>query len=95
MGLYCDYGPELPVPTAHTTAIFRQTEEKTKYVHKDAIELPDGTVIPLMNLYKGQHVTVLQLPVEEKVEEKPNVTPVSPELAEATEAVLRELAKIV
>ena len=31
-------------------------------VHHDALEFPDGKIVPLTNLCKGQRATVLQLP---------------------------------
>ena len=46
----------------HTTAIFRQINQHRPMAHHDALEFPDGKVVLLTFLAKGQHATVLQLP---------------------------------
>ncbi len=43
-------------------ARFRQINLEEKNVHHDALEFPDGQVVLLTRLDKGQHATVLQLP---------------------------------
>jgi hypothetical protein len=45
-------------------AKFRQINPNISFTHHDALELPDGTLIPLTCLLKGQYATVLQLPAE-------------------------------
>ena len=47
----------------HKTAIFRQINKEVPYSHHDALEFPDGTIVLLTLLQKGQQATVLQLPV--------------------------------
>jgi hypothetical protein len=46
----------------HTTAIFRQINQDTPIAHHDALEFPDGQIVPLTFLKEGQKATVLQLP---------------------------------
>ena len=46
----------------HTTAIFRQINQHRPMAHHDALEFPDGKVVLLTFLAKGQRATVLQLP---------------------------------
>jgi hypothetical protein len=46
----------------HKTAIFRQIDLDNPYTHHDALEFPDGEVVPLTDLIEGQQATVLQLP---------------------------------
>jgi hypothetical protein len=48
------------------TAIFRQINKDVPRVHHDALEFPDGTFVPLTDLYEGQQATVLQLPAQPK-----------------------------
>jgi hypothetical protein len=48
----------------HTTAIFRQINKDNPYTHHDALEFPDGQMVLLTCLDKGQEATVLQLPAE-------------------------------
>ena len=47
----------------HRTAIFRQINKEVPSSHHDALEFPDGTIVLLAFLEKGQQATVLQLPV--------------------------------
>jgi hypothetical protein len=56
-------------------AIFRKVNTEERCVHHDALEFPDGEIILLTCLHKGQKATVLQVPVQpktgaEKLEEK-------------------------
>ena len=58
-----------------TVARFRQIDTVNPYVHHDALEFPDGTIVLLTRLLQGQHATVLQLPAvpqtaEEQAEQK-------------------------
>ncbi len=48
----------------HTTAVFRQTNKTDPFRHHDALEFPDGNVVLLTRLSKGQMATVLQLPAQ-------------------------------
>jgi hypothetical protein len=54
----------------HKVAIFRQVSRDEERVHHDALELPDGQIIKLTNLYEGQRAKVLQLPAEPKTPEE-------------------------
>jgi hypothetical protein len=51
----------------HKTAIFRQVNQEHKGVHHDALEFPDGQIMPLTFLKEGQQATVLQLPASANV----------------------------
>jgi len=56
-------------------ARFRQIDPHNPYVHHDALEFPDGTMVLLTRLLQGQRATVLQLPAapqkgEEATEQK-------------------------
>jgi hypothetical protein len=46
----------------HTVAKFRQVNKGRPNVHHDALEFPDGKIVLLTHLCKGQRATVLQLP---------------------------------
>jgi hypothetical protein len=46
----------------HKVARFRQIDIANPYVHHDALEFPDGTVVKVTRLVDGQTATVLQLP---------------------------------
>jgi len=45
-----------------STAIFRQVNQDYSLRHHDALEFPDGQIVLLTFLAKGQKATVLQLP---------------------------------
>lgn len=45
-----------------TVARFRQIDTQNPYVHHDALEFPDGTIVLLTRLLQGQRAIVLQLP---------------------------------
>jgi hypothetical protein len=47
----------------HRTAIFRQINKDNPVTHHDALEFPDGKIVLLTFLEKGQQASVLQLPV--------------------------------
>ena len=58
-----------------SVARFRQIDTQNPYVHHDALEFPDGTIVLLTRLLQGQRATVLQLPAvpqtaEEAAEQK-------------------------
>ena len=42
-------------------------QQSRSNAHHDALEFPDGRVVLLTQLCKGQHATVLQLPVNSPV----------------------------
>ena len=48
-------------------ARFRQVNKGQSNAHHDALEFPDGKIVLLTQLCKGQHATVLQLPVTSPV----------------------------
>ena len=48
----------------HKVAKFQQVNLDKIHVHHDALEFPDGRIVLLTHLCKGQHATVLQLPAE-------------------------------
>lgn len=53
-------------PIRHRTAIFRQVNKDKPSCHHDALEFPDGRIVLLTMLYRGQIATVLQLPASPK-----------------------------
>jgi hypothetical protein len=48
----------------HRTAIFRQINKDDPRTHHDALELPDGQIVLLTDLFEGQEAAVLQLPAQ-------------------------------
>ena len=51
------------------TARFREIDRYDAHAHHDALEFPDGLIVPLTRLVPGQRASVLQLPavgVEQK-----------------------------
>jgi hypothetical protein len=46
----------------HRVARFRQINKAQSDRHRDGLELPDGKIVLLTHLSKGQRATVLQLP---------------------------------
>ena len=57
----------------HKTAIFRQINKELPTSHHDALEFPDGTIVLLTFLEKGQQATVLQLPVTHEGDKAPEL----------------------
>jgi hypothetical protein len=55
----CETGVLFAWRLGHKVARFRQVNKG----HHDALEFPDGKTVLLTQLCKGQHATVLQLPV--------------------------------
>ncbi len=53
-----------PTNIAAKVARFRQIDMDNAYAHHDALEFPDGQIVPVTRLCEGQHATVLQLPAE-------------------------------
>ena len=51
----------------HAVAKFREINKDQSNVHHDALEFPDGKIVLLTNLCKGQRATVLQLPASSRV----------------------------
>jgi len=51
----------------HTVAKFQQVNKGQSNVHHDALEFPDGKIILLTHLCKGQRATVLQLPASPRI----------------------------
>ena len=49
---------------ASQTALFRQINVDCPHIHHDALEFPNGEVVPLTCLTEGQIATVLQLPAD-------------------------------
>jgi hypothetical protein len=52
-----------PKATNFRVARFRKIDQRNAYRHHDALELPDGNVVLVTHLSRGQRATVLQLPV--------------------------------
>jgi hypothetical protein len=48
----------------HKTAILRQINKDNPRTHHDALEFPDGHLVLLTFICKGQEATVLQLPAQ-------------------------------
>jgi hypothetical protein len=63
----CETGILLSWRLGHKLARFRQVNKGQSNVHHDALEFPDGKTVLLTQLCKGQHATVLQLPVTSPV----------------------------
>jgi hypothetical protein len=66
----------------HKSAIFRQINLGCAHAPHDALEFPDGEVMPLTYLMEGQQATILQLPASAGVVEQ------RPEPSIASEASL-------
>jgi hypothetical protein len=64
----------LRVTLGATVARFREVEPGNRYVHHDALEFPDGTIVPLTRLIAGQHATVLQLPADAQAKAEPGAS---------------------
>ena len=58
----CDTGIVFSWRLGHKVAKFQEINEDQLHVHHDALEFPDGKIVLLTHLCKGQHATVLQLP---------------------------------
>jgi hypothetical protein len=48
----------------YATAIFRQVNKSEPRKHHDALEFPNGRIVLLTELSRGQEATVLQLPAQ-------------------------------
>ena len=64
----CETGIVLSLNLGYTVASFRQINKDQSNRHRDALELPDGKIVLLTHLCKGQRATVLQLPTSAPVE---------------------------
>ena len=51
----------------HTVAKFLEINKDKLHAHHDALEFPDGKVVLLTHLCKGQRATVLQLPARPRI----------------------------
>ena len=58
----CETGMVFSRRLGHKVARFRQIDRGQPNRHHDALELPDGKLVLLTHLCKGQKATVLQLP---------------------------------
>ena len=64
----CETGMVFSRRLGHKVARFRQIDRGQRNRHHDALELPDGKIVLLTHLCKGQRATVLQLPANASVE---------------------------
>lgn len=64
----CEIGIVLSRNLGYRVASFRQINKGQSNLHRDALELPDGNIVLLTQLCKGQRATVLQLPTSAPVE---------------------------
>ena len=51
----------------HSVAKFQQVNKGRSNIHHDALEFPDGKIVLLTHLCKGQRATVLQLPARPRI----------------------------
>ena len=63
----CDTGFVFSHSLGHRVAKFRQINKVEPNRHRDALEFPDGKIVLLTHLCKGQTATVLQLPASAPV----------------------------
>jgi hypothetical protein len=63
----CETGMVFSRRLGHKMARFRQIDRGQSNRHHDALELPDGNLVLLTHLCKGQKATVLQLPASVSV----------------------------
>jgi len=63
----CETGILFAWRLGHKMARFREVNKGRSNAHHDALEFPDGKLVLLTQLCKGQHATVLQLPVTSPV----------------------------
>jgi hypothetical protein len=63
----CETGIVLSRSLGYRVASFRQINKDQSNLHRDALELPDGKIVLLTHLCKGQRATVLQLPISAPV----------------------------
>ena len=63
----CETAFVLRSTLGHTVAKFQQVNKGRSDIHHDALEFPDGKIVLLTHLCKGQRATVLQLPARPRV----------------------------
>jgi hypothetical protein len=63
----CETGIVFRWRLGHTVAKFQRVHKGQSNVHHDALEFPDGKIVLLTHLCKGQRATVLQLPARPHV----------------------------
>ena len=63
----CETGMLLSWTLGHRVARFRQVDKDRSNVHHDALEFPNGKIVLLTHLCKGQRATVLQLPAHSPI----------------------------
>ena len=63
----CETAFVLRSTLGHTVAKFQQVNKGRSDIHRDALEFPDGKIVLLTHLCKGQRATVLQLPARPRV----------------------------
>jgi hypothetical protein len=63
----CEIGIVLSRSLGFRVASFRQINKGQSNLHRDALELPDGKIVLVTHLCKGQRATVLQLPTSAPV----------------------------
>jgi hypothetical protein len=78
----CEVGIVFSRKLAHKVASFRKIDRGYSTRHHDALEFPDGEIVLLTQLCKGQKATVLQLP---------KTAPVHVDLVEAEASLAEQL----
>ena len=63
----CETAFVLRSTLGHTVAKFQQVNKGRSDIHHDALEFPDGKIVLLTHLCKGQRATVLQLPARPRI----------------------------
>ena len=63
----CETAFVLRSTLGHTVAKFHQVNKGRSNIHHDALEFPDGKIVLLTHLCKGQRATVLQLPARPRI----------------------------
>ena len=63
----CDTGIVFSWRLGHKVAKFQEINKDQLHAHHDALEFPDGKVVLLTHLCKGQRATVLQLPARSRI----------------------------
>ena len=63
----CESGIIFSGRLGHTVAKFQQVNKGRSNIHHDALEFPDGKIVLLTHLCKGQRATVLQLPARPRI----------------------------
>jgi hypothetical protein len=74
----CETGIVFAWSVGHAVAKFQRINKGRSDVHHDALEFPDGKIVLLTKLCKGQRATVLQLPASASGSVNKTRTPASP-----------------